>query len=839
MSSQGRCCGGRCSVAQPIELSRREFLARLGAGTAALSMAGQLGWADDAEKATRLLPPDAGAAGAYPITPVRVYQGVHLAAVGMPIGGIGTGSIWLDGQGKLGVWQIFNNLSEPRIPDSFFAVWAKTAEGKPVTRVLQTQRERGLDPIESLDYHGSYPIARLTFHDAALPIQVQLEAMNPLIPLDTANSSIPGGLFRLTATNPGNTAVAVTLGRDTAKRRGQRWRQGIQGVEFAGYGGNRNQVVRRGRQTTVAMSKSPDPVPTGPVKIRQTSGREIEAPPMLWISGMSDFTSELAESLTSIADEGGIVLADGVGTDFCRTLARLRSSGGDLKEVTTVFADFEGKAYEGWMIDGPAFGDRPSRGTEPGQQRVTGFAGRGLVNTFQGGDGPQGTATSRTFTIQRRYIGFLIGGGADPERTCINLRVDGKVVRTATGKQREALEPTSWDVADLKGKQAVIEIVDKHSEGWGHINIDHILFADVPPELFLADGTALRAAAAALGLSYDAAEEATVSAAQAVTLTQHAPSTLAAIAGDWSVTAYTRLNGLVTDASAYRVLATSASGDPLLMEGPLGKGRIILSMAPGLPWSWGSQLLLASRRTPLEQDQRIVPGASVMGTMALAVLDAPAAALPGWTSSEELAALMDHADPADASTDESVSPSGRTINAALAVPFTLEPGQSRSVTFALVWHFPNVQRFQHAGNLYSRRWPDAPAVANYLADNLDALWGRTQLYHQTLHQSNLPEEFLDAMATQVVILRGPTCFWSEDGYFGGFEGSYGCCPLNCTHVWNYAQSHARLFPDVGQNMRDFELRHVPVRKRRDLASRTRPTRRIYRWTLRVYRRCLS
>ena len=42
---------------------------------------------------------------------------------------------------------------------------------------------------------------------------------------------------------------------------------------------------------------------------------------------------------------------------------------------------------------------------------------------------------------------------------------------------------------------------------------------------------------------------------------------------------------------------------------------------------------------------------------------------------------------------------------------------------------------------------------------------------------------------------------SEEGYFGGFEGSYGCCPLNCTHVWNYAQSHARLFPSIGQNMR--------------------------------------
>ena len=150
---------------------------------------------------------------------------------------------------------------------------------------------------------------------------------------------------------------------------------------------------------------------------------------------------------------------------------------------------------------------------------------------------------------------------------------------------------------------------------------------------------------------------------------------------------------------------------------------------------------------------------------------------------------------------EAVSKPGETINAALGIPFTLAPGESRSATFAITWHFPNVQRFQHAGNLYSRRWPDAAAVAGYLAKNLDALWQRTQLYHATLFQSNLPEEFLDAMASQSVILRGPTCFWSEDGYFGGFEGSYGCCPLNCTHVWNYAQSHARLFPDVGRNMR--------------------------------------
>ncbi len=326
-SNEGRCCGGRCHVAQPIELSRREFLARVAAGTAALTMAGQMTWAEEGDRAARLLPPAADAAGAYPITPGRIYQGKSLEAVGMPVGGIGTGSIWLDGQGKLGVWQIFNNLSEPRIPDSFFAVRARTAGGQTVTRVLQTEGEGELEPMSSLQYEGSHPIARLTFQDAELPVQVQLEAMNPMIPLDTANSSIPGGLFRLTATNPGKTAVDVSFCATLQNAVGSGGANGIQGVRFPGYGGNRNRVVRRNQQTTVAMERSVDPVPTGSVKIRQTSGREVEGPEMLWIAGMPEFSSELAESMSRIANEGGILLADGVGAEFFRRAGSPASDG--------------------------------------------------------------------------------------------------------------------------------------------------------------------------------------------------------------------------------------------------------------------------------------------------------------------------------------------------------------------------------------------------------------------------------------------------------------------------------------------------------------------------------
>ena len=145
----------------------------------------------------------------------------------------------------------------------------------------------------------------------------------------------------------------------------------------------------------------------------------------------------------------------------------------------TLIADFEGSDYGDWEVTGEAFGPGPARGTLEGQMQVTGFRGKGLVNTFFKGDGSQGTLTSPGFVVGKPFISFLIGGGMHPGETCINLLVDGEVVRTATGPNdrpggSERLAWHSWDVSDLDGKTARIQIVDRHSGGWGHINIDHI-----------------------------------------------------------------------------------------------------------------------------------------------------------------------------------------------------------------------------------------------------------------------------------------------------------------------------------------------------------------------------
>ena len=151
-----------------------------------------------------------------------------------------------------------------------------------------------------------------------------------------------------------------------------------------------------------------------------------------------------------------------------------------------LIADFEGPDYAAWKSTGQAFGPAPARGTLPGQMHVDGFRGQGLVNSYFQGDGTTGTLTSPEFVIERKYIAFLIGGGKDPEKLALRLLVDGQPVRSATGPNdrpggSELLAPDSWDVSELLGKSAVIQIVDQATGGWGHINVDHLVQTDRKP----------------------------------------------------------------------------------------------------------------------------------------------------------------------------------------------------------------------------------------------------------------------------------------------------------------------------------------------------------------------
>jgi len=221
------------------------------------------------------------------------------------------------------------------------------------------------------------------------------------------------------------------------------------------------------------------------------------------------------------------------------------------------------------------------------------------------------------------------------------------------------------------------------------------------------------------------------------------------------------------------------------------------------------------------------------GTLALAALSTEATYLTQW---DDLHAFWD--DFADDgrlsnSADSAPSPLGRTWNGALASAFTLAPSETRTLTFILAWHFPN-RYFDYddrhfvallgfsdpkskfwVGNQYANRFRSALDVAAYVQANASRLTRLTRLARDTFLDSTLPPALIDAVTSQMSVMRSPTCFWAQDRRFYGFEGGNGastpqtepvggCCPLNCTHVWNYEMALARLFPPLERTMRETE-----------------------------------
>ena len=151
-----------------------------------------------------------------------------------------------------------------------------------------------------------------------------------------------------------------------------------------------------------------------------------------------------------------------------------------------LLSDFEQTNYVwlpggNWVVTGTAFGSSPAKGTLAGQNAVDGYLGTGLANSFNGGDASTGILTSPTFTIQRKYIKFLIGAGNWRGQTCLNLLVNGQIVRSSVGMgDREHLDWLQWNVSAYTNQTAQLQIVDNYTGGWGHINVDEITETEGP-----------------------------------------------------------------------------------------------------------------------------------------------------------------------------------------------------------------------------------------------------------------------------------------------------------------------------------------------------------------------
>lgn len=167
--------------------------------------------------------------------------------------------------------------------------------------------------------------------------------------------------------------------------------------------------------------------------------------------------------------------------------------------------------------------------------------------------------------------------------------------------------------------------------------------------------------------------------------------------------------------------------------------------------------------------------------------------------------------------------------ASLFVPFSLEPGQSKTIAIRLAWYVGRSSLRLPGGKIqsdrsedsyrpksvedcyrpwYAKRFSAVEQVMNYWADHYSDLRERAELFNRTFQNSTLPPEVLEAVSANLAILKSPTVLRQSDGRFWGWEGcadTFGSCEGSSTHVWNYAQALPHLFPRMERSLRETEF----------------------------------
>jgi fructan beta-fructosidase len=137
-----------------------------------------------------------------------------------------------------------------------------------------------------------------------------------------------------------------------------------------------------------------------------------------------------------------------------------------------VYDDFENGPQLKWQQTGEAFKAKQLTG------QVSDYLGEHYAGSASTGSST-GKMVSGLFKISHKAINFLLAGGDHTNTNCIRLMVNGKVQRSATGDNTKVLKWNGWDVRDLVGKDAYLEIIDNNADTVNaFIAVDQIMFSD-------------------------------------------------------------------------------------------------------------------------------------------------------------------------------------------------------------------------------------------------------------------------------------------------------------------------------------------------------------------------
>ena len=354
--------------------------------------------------------------------------------IGMPVAGIGTGTVYLGGDGRLWGWDIFNVPHTGCVPNSALShvkgMGTSEMAGanylKPPKMESPWNVNHGLvlhvdgkakrldrSGFPQVEFTGQYPIGRIKLSDPASPISAVMETYSPFIPLDYDNSSLPVTVMEITLKNTGAAAAVV---------------------ELEAYLEN------------AAIRYQPTTTADGPRRVARVMPLQDGA------MVMGEITTPPAPAASTRPD--------------------------------IPLADFEADNWEktGWVAEGDAFKSGPHAGTLP---NVKGFQGKSYAHSHnirlpsQGDpDNLTGTLTSLPFKAERRYLAFLLVGGNRQTELAVEILLENKVVHAVTGANSNDFALRAIDLTPWQDKVLQLRLTDQAKGAWGSIGIDSVRLTD-------------------------------------------------------------------------------------------------------------------------------------------------------------------------------------------------------------------------------------------------------------------------------------------------------------------------------------------------------------------------
>ena len=161
----------------------------------------------------------------------------------------------MSGDGRIGPWQIFNNMdARCFLPGTFFAARVSVPGRLPRAKVLVKDGIEGLPGISNIQTTAFFPSLFLRYIEPSWPVTIACEASSPFSPLNERDSSFPVAQFEFTITNKSDADCEVDLLASLQNGVGNDGLRPTSGVINPGYGGNVNSIHREDGHTFIQMT---------------------------------------------------------------------------------------------------------------------------------------------------------------------------------------------------------------------------------------------------------------------------------------------------------------------------------------------------------------------------------------------------------------------------------------------------------------------------------------------------------------------------------------------------------------------------------------------------------